>query len=348
MSAPRQPDPHAAARSVAQSPPAWQQAMAAAVTEPRQLLHLLDLPTTLIPGAERAHDLFRLRVPRGYVARMQPGDANDPLLRQVLPLDAEFTQPDGFTTDAVGDMAARAGTGLLHKYHGRALLVTTGACAVHCRYCFRRHFPYSAENASRGRWRAALEHIRTDASLHEIILSGGDPLSLGDDRLAELASELDAIPHLTRLRIHSRQPVVLPERVDDRLLAWLAGTRLAKIIVIHANHPNELDQATSAALRRLANAGATLLNQSVLLRGVNDNAQVLTKLSEKLFEAGVLPYYLHLLDRVQGAAHFEVPEQRARAIWQETAELLPGFLLPKLAREEAGGRSKLLLGMPTG
>lgn len=319
--------------------------MADAVTDPAELLQLLDLPQTLLPGAERARELFRLRVPRSYINGMQPGNPDDPLLRQVLPLDAEFDNPDGFSQDAVGDLDARAGTGLLHKYQGRALLVTTGACAIHCRYCFRRHFPYSAENAARGRWRDAIDHIRADDSLHEIILSGGDPLSLGDDKLAELVAELDTIPHLKRLRIHTRQPVVLPERIDERLTAWLSRTRLAPVIVIHANHPNELDAPTAAALQRLTDAGATLLNQAVLLKGVNDDPRVLVELGEKLFETGVLPYYLHLLDRVQGAAHFEVTEARARAIWQEAAELLPGFLLPKLAREEAGGGSKLLLGM---
>lgn len=319
--------------------------MAAAVTNPAELLRILELPQALLPGAERAKELFRLRVPRSYIERMQPGNPNDPLLRQVLPLDAEFDRPPGFTTDAVGDLAARAGDGLLHKYQGRALLVTTGACAVHCRYCFRRHFPYSTENAGRDRWRPAIDKIKADNSLREIILSGGDPLSLNDDRLAELATALDAIPHLRRLRIHSRQPVVLPERVDDQLLDWLSRTRLAAIIVIHANHPNELNKPTIAALKRLSDTGATLLNQSVLLRGVNDDANALAELSERLFDAGVLPYYLHLLDRVQGAAHFEVSEPRARAIWRATASKLPGFLLPKLAREDAGRPNKTLLGM---
>lgn len=341
----QQSKPYAESRSVAQSPAHWQQAMAQAVTDPAELLDLLALPQTLLPGAERARKLFRLRVPRSYIARMQPGEPDDPLLRQVLPLDAEFNQPAGFSSDAVGDLDARAETGLLHKYHGRALLVTTGACAVNCRYCFRRHFPYAEENAARGRWGAALEAIRADDSLEEIILSGGDPLSLTDAKLAQLVTELEAIDHVKRLRIHSRQPIVLPERVDDRLLDWLAKTRLQTVIVVHANHPHELDTATTSALQRLRQTGATLLNQSVLLQGVNDNTEALVQLSEQLFAASVLPYYLHLLDRVQGVAHFEVPEQRARTIWHDAAKQLPGFLLPRLAREEAGQGSKTMLGM---
>lgn len=339
--------PHAGARSVSQSPPVWQRASAQAITDPAELLRVLDLPSDLLPGAARAGDLFRLRVPRGYVARMRVGDPHDPLLRQILPLDAEYRDPAGFTEDAVGDLDARAGDGLLHKYHGRALLIATGACSVHCRYCFRRHFPYSDETASRGRWRAALDRIRSDESLREVIVSGGDPLSLSDNRLAELADALDAIPHLQRLRIHTRQPVVLPERVDDRLLAWLTRGRLRRIIVIHANHPNELDDATRATLKRLADAGLTVLNQAVLLRGVNDNAKVQVDLSERLFDARVMPYYLHLLDEVRGTAHFEVPETRAIAIWQAAARSLPGYLLPRLARERAGEASKTIIGMDT-
>jgi EF-P beta-lysylation protein EpmB len=281
-----------------------------------------------------------LRVPRGYAARMRKGDPNDPLLLQVLPQAREGDDVPGFGDDAVGDLARLKDGGVIHKYHGRALVIATGACAVHCRYCFRRHFPYSDALASREHWRGALRALAEDRSITEVILSGGDPLSLSDEKLARFAEGLEFLPHVQRLRIHTRQPVVLPERVDEALLAWLGRGRLRKVIVIHANHANELDDAVQQALARLAATGATLLNQSVLLRGVNDSADALLRLSERLFECGVLPYYLHMLDRVRGAAHFDVPEAEARALMRALAARLPGYLVPRLVREEAGAPSK--------
>jgi EF-P beta-lysylation protein EpmB len=272
---------------------------------------------------------------------MRRRDPRDPLLRQVLPLGAELEAVAGFRDDPVGDRPASLGTGLLRKYHGRVLLIATGACAVHCRYCFRRHFPYGEENASADGFAPALERIAADPGIREVILSGGDPLTLSDRRLGELVRRLAAMPHLVRLRIHTRLPVVLPERVDDRLLEWLAGTRLAKIVVVHANHANEIDRPVREALARLRRAGASLLNQSVLLRGVNDDAGALADLSEALFAEGVLPYYLHLLDRVRGAAHFEVPEPEARGTYEALRARLPGYLLPRLVRELPGAPAKL-------
>lgn len=332
------------ARSLSQTPTGWQKAQADAITDPAELLRLLELPETLLPAARRAAKLFGLRVPRGYAARMRRGNPADPLLRQVLPLDAECRDVPGFTTDAVGDRASLAGDGVLHKYRGRALLIATGACAVHCRYCFRRHFPYTEVNASRGNWQGAIERIAADTSLREIILSGGDPLSLSDRRLRELAAALDGVPHLRRLRIHTRQPVVLPERVDTGLVEWLGTGRLQRIVVIHANHPNELDSTVAAALNRLRESGASLLNQSVLLSGVNDDSEVLATLSERLFETGVMPYYLHLLDRTAGVAHFEVPSDRAYRLWRELAARLPGYLVPRLVRETPGEAGKTVIG----
>lgn len=332
------------AASLSQTPAAWQKAQRDAVTDPAELLRLLALPARLLPAARRAAGLFGLRVPRPYVARMRRGDPDDPLLRQVLPLAEECEEVPGFEPDAVGDRASLAGNGVLHKYHGRALLVATGACAVHCRYCFRRHFPYAEANAARGAWQGAVARIRADATLREIILSGGDPLSLSDRRLGELFAALDSIDHVRRLRIHTRQPVVLPARVDDSLLALLGRTSLRVVVVIHANHPNELDADVGNALSRLANAGATLLNQSVLLRGVNDDPAVLAELSERLFAMGVMPYYLHLLDRTAGTAHFEIPLERARDVWRDLATRVPGYLVPRLAREEPGESSKTLIG----
>jgi len=274
---------------------------------------------------------------------MRPGDPADPLLRQVLPLQLETQPHAGYSTDPVGDLQALAQPGLLHKYQGRALLLATAACAVHCRYCFRRHFPYSASEASPGGWQPALDHLAASPDIREVILSGGDPLSLSDQRLAALVHRLEQIPHLQRLRIHSRLPVVLPARVDEALTAWLGATRLQTIVVIHANHPNELDTEVATSMARLRATGVTLLNQSVLLRGVNDDCTTLVALSEQLFAAGVLPYYLHLLDKVQGAAHFDVSEREALALHQAMLVNLPGYLVPRLVREQAGAHYKIPL-----
>lgn len=320
--------------------PLWQAELARAVSSVAELLRLLDLPVSLMAGAAQAHTSFPLRVPRGYVARMRPGDAHDPLLRQVLPTGEEGLSAEGFTQDALAEHQAMPVDGLLHKYQGRALLVTTGACAVHCRYCFRRHFPYAEANPAQEEWRAALDYLAQDASISEVILSGGDPLSLPDARLAPLAGRLAAIPHLKYLRIHTRLPIVLPERVDDALLDWLTGTRLKPVMVVHANHAQELDGAVRAALMKLTQGGVALFNQSVLLKGVNDNAEILAALSQSLFDAGVTPYYLHLLDRVQGTAHFEVSETRALELIAEVRARLPGYLVPRLVREIAGAPAK--------
>jgi len=325
-------------------PPArWQQEMAQAIREPRELLEILALSGTALAGRITNTNAFPLRVPHSYVRRMRPGDPHDPLLRQVLPLQQEAQLSSTYSTDPVGDLQALAQPGLLHKYQGRALLIATAACAVHCRYCFRRHFPYNTSETSLRDWQPALDHLAASPSIREIILSGGDPLSLSDQRLAALVRRLEDIPHLQRLRIHSRLPVVLPTRVDEALSDWLGATRLRTIIVIHANHSHEIDAEVAAALARLQATGATLLNQSVLLRGVNDDSTMLTELSEQLFAAGVLPYYLHLLDKVQGAAHFDVSEQQALELQQAMLRQLPGYLVPRLVREQAGAQYKIPL-----
>ena len=298
------------------------------------------LGTEWLPAARAAARLFPLRVPRGFVARMRRGDPHDPLLRQVLPLAEECLTAPGFAADPVGDAAAMTVPGVLHKYRGRVLLTATGACAVHCRYCFRRHFPYADANPAADRWQAALGYIAGDTSISEVILSGGDPLTLSDRRLGELTDALAAIPHVQRLRIHTRLPIVLPERVDDGLLGWLADLRQPCVVVVHVNHANELDATVKAALTRLKDAGVSLLNQSVLLRGVNDSGAALADLSETLFAAGVLPYYLHLLDKVQGAAHFDVSEATAKGIVTDIQRHLPGYLVPRLVREQPGLRQK--------
>jgi len=318
----------------------WQHAWREAVRDPRELLAMLGLNAAALRISDQAAQQFPLRVPRGFITRMRYGDPCDPLLRQVLPLDAELMQVEGYGLDAVGDAAANIGQGVLHKYHGRALLIATGSCAIHCRYCFRRHFPYSEETAAANGWQAAIETIRQDESLTEIILSGGDPLSLSTPKLAELTTALRRIPHIKRLRLHTRLPVVLPERIDAEFLDWLDGLPWAKVIVIHANHANEFDDDVDAALSALRETGAHLLNQAVLLRGVNDDAKTLQQLCERGFEAGVLPYYLHQLDRVNGAAHFEVSDHDARALHAELMAILPGYLVPRLVREVAGDISK--------
>jgi EF-P beta-lysylation protein EpmB len=320
--------------------PRWQQALAEAIHDPVELLNLLELPQDSLSLSRDAARQFPLRVPRGYVARMRKGDPSDPLLRQILPLHAEELDVAGFHRDPVGDLDAMAVPGVLHKYHGRVLLITTGACGIHCRYCFRRHFPYGDANPAPGSWRQALDYIAADPTITEVILSGGDPLALPDPRLAELVQQLGAIPHIKRLRIHSRLPIVLPERIDSALLAWLDSSRLQKVMVVHANHPNEIGDDTVRAVRDLQDCGTTVFNQAVLLRDINDSADILATLSETLFAAGVLPYYLHLLDKVQGAAHFDVPAGHAANLIDILQKRLPGYLVPRLVRETAGAPAK--------
>jgi EF-P beta-lysylation protein EpmB len=326
----------------------WQTDMAEAVRDPRELLASLDLGPEWLEPARRAASTFPLRVPRAFLARIKKGDPADPLLRQVLPLGEELKDIPGYVRDPVGDMPSVAAKGLLHKYQGRVLLITTGACGVHCRYCFRRHFPYSEENARTGEWQEALDYLKGDASINEVILSGGDPLALSDERLAGLVRSLEDIPHIRRLRLHTRQPVVLPSRVDDALLGWLKACRLQKVVVLHTNHAQEMDPAVTEACAKLRDAGATLLNQTVLLRGVNDSADALSELSEALFAAQVLPYYLNLLDPVAGAAHFDVPEAEALALMAGLRARLPGYLVPRLVREVPGAPSKMPVGAGSG
>ncbi|WP_312684694.1 EF-P beta-lysylation protein EpmB [Stenotrophomonas chelatiphaga] len=318
----------------------WQQLWRQAIRDPGELLARLGLEPAALGVSEAALQQFAQRVPEGFVARMRHGDPHDPLLRQVLPIDAEMRQVPGFSLDAVGDGAAKKATGVIQKYRGRALLVTTGSCAINCRYCFRRHFDYGTENAAKGGWQEAVRAIAEDPGIDEVILSGGDPLSLATHKLVELTDALRAIPHLRRLRIHSRLPVVLPERVDDELVAWLGSLPWPLAFVIHANHANEFDASVDAALARLRAAGAQLLNQAVLLRGVNDSEDALAALSERSFAAGVMPYYLYQLDRVEGVTHFEVDDATAKALIAALTARLSGYLVPKLVRELPGDPSK--------
>ena len=320
----------------------WQSQLRSVISSAGELLEQLGLQPEDVGYSAAACADFALKVPQAFVRRMRPGDPRDPLLLQVLARSQELTETAGYGPDPLGEIgAANPVRGIIHKYHGRVLLIVSGGCAINCRYCFRRHFPYTENQNSRREWREALDYIRRDKDISEVILSGGDPLLASDDHLGELVTQIDAIGHVRRLRIHTRLPVVIPDRVTTGLVEAITGRNLQTVAVIHSNHANEIDTAVDAALARLSGSGITLLNQSVLLAGVNDDAAALTALSERLFAAGVLPYYLHLLDRVQGAAHFDVPEARARELLAGITATLPGYLVPKLVREVAGAPFKV-------
>lgn len=328
-------------RATLNQPKTWQSAMKSAIRNAGELCRELGLPTEM--ASKFAEASFPVFAPRGYVAKMIPGDPVDPLLLQVLPQSDETATINGFVEDAVGDVAASRAPGLIHKYNGRVLLIATGTCAIHCRYCFRRHFPYDTVPRTLEAWRPAIEQIAGDDSIDEVILSGGDPLTLVDSLLEQLANELERIPHLKRLRIHTRLPIVIPERVTDELLAWLTGSRLAPIVVVHANHAREVEGDVAIALSKLLLAGIPVLNQAVLLRGVNDHIESLVDLSRALVNLRVMPYYLHQLDRVAGAAHFEVPIQRGLELMEQLRSHLPGYAVPRYVQEVAGELSKRIL-----
>ncbi len=318
----------------------WQKVLSSGFASSAELLDFLNIPQHLA-GIE-SEKQFKTRVPRGFAARMQPGDPLDPLLLQVLAQAVELDLAPGFSHDPLGELSVIQVPGLLHKYPGRVLLTISGVCAVNCRYCFRRHFPYQENNPGRKGWNAALDYIADDISVREVILSGGDPLIASDNTLIEILDRLALISHVKTVRFHTRIPVVLPERIDASFLDAIQRCELQKVMVIHSNHAQELDESVEAACRDLAAAGLVLLNQSVLLKGVNDQADVLAALSERLFACGVLPYYLHLLDPVNGVSHFNLPNEQALEIFNELQNLLPGYLVPRLVREHAGRKHKTL------
>ncbi len=321
----------------------WQTELRHLITDPAELLRLLELPEQLLEGALNAERQFSLRVPRPYLSRIRKADPDDPLLKQILPLQQELMEVPGFGPDPLAEAAANKSSGVIHKYKDRVLLVLSGACAINCRYCFRRHFPYGDNQLGRDAWQEALEYIRQHPLVSEIIFSGGDPLATPDARLTRMLADLEQIPHLKRLRIHSRLPVVIPQRVTRELIETLGNSRLSSTLVLHINHPQEVDEAVRVALRPLRQAGVTLLNQAVLLKGVNDNLSVQKSLSESLFSEGILPYYLFVLDAVAGAAHFDVDDDTARRLVGRLQAELPGYLVPRLAREIPGRPSKTLL-----
>lgn len=319
----------------------WQQLLSDSVTSPEELLRRLDLPASRwLSGARQGHGLFPIRVPEPFLARMEKGNPDDPLLRQVLPLIDETSASTGFVSDPLQESEAVAAPGLIRKYRSRALLMVTGQCAVNCRYCFRRHFPYDQQRMGHKDRQHVVDTLAASPEINEVIFSGGDPLAVSDRLLAQWVALISGISHIRRLRIHTRLPVVIPQRVCDELVKWLSTTPLQVVIVLHINHPAEIDTPTRQALGDLKAAGATLLNQSVILRGVNDRVSVLEDLSESLFDAGVLPYYLHAFDPVAGAHHYDVPDQEAKQLVQALLARLPGFLVPKLVREEPGKDSK--------
>lgn len=322
----------------------WRRSLADAVRDPVELLRRLELASFGSRlSANGGSGNFPLLVPESFLRRMKLGDIDDPLLRQVLPFAEEDADVPGFTIDALDEATYRRAPGLLQKYEGRALLVLTGACAIHCRYCFRRHYPYSQEPKRLDDWEPAFAAIEQDESIREVLLSGGDPLMLIDERLGEVVRRLDTIRHLRRLRIHTRLPIVLPNRVTLKLIDLLTSTRLTSVVVVHANHPAELVADCALALRQLAQSGLMVLNQSVLLRGINDSVETLIELSERLIELGIRPYYLHQLDHVAGAAHFEVPEQIGLRLVGELRKRLPGYAMPQYVRETPGAPFKLPL-----
>ncbi|MBU2874897.1 EF-P beta-lysylation protein EpmB [Marinobacter salexigens] len=319
----------------------WQQLLSDSITSPQELLARLDLPAEKwLAGAEAGHRLFQIRVPEPFLARMEKGNPADPLLRQVLPLHAEVNTAEGFVVDPLQEDDAIQTTGLIRKYRSRALLMVTGQCAINCRYCFRRHFPYDEQRLSPVDRQRVLDTLLASPEINEVIFSGGDPLAVNDQLLSQWTSAISSIPHIRRIRLHTRLPVVIPQRVSDSLLKWISSARVQVVMVLHINHSAEIDKTTRRALSYLRAAGVTLLNQSVILRGVNDDAEVLESLSEALFEAGVLPYYLHAFDPVAGAHHFDVSDEEARLLVQDLLSRLPGFLVPKLVREVPGKPSK--------
>jgi len=317
----------------------WQKELAGSFTDPAKLLQHLGLDEEKYAQHIKARRLFPMRVPRHFADLMEKGNPNDPLFLQVMPLSDEFLTSPGYSEDPLEEHDT-AGKGILHKYDSRVLLMVRTGCAVNCRYCFRRHFPYADNAVSKHQWKEVLQYILAHDNINEVIFSGGDPLMAKDEHLAWLANEIASINHVKRLRIHTRLPVVLPERINNAFVNWFTALPIQKVLVLHANHANEMSEALKSRLITLREKGVTLLNQSVLLKGVNDSGEAISDLSEALFEASVLPYYLHVLDKVQGASHFYVSDDEGRHIMEEAIKRLPGFLVPKLVREIGGQPGK--------
>ncbi|MGL5108725.1 MAG: EF-P beta-lysylation protein EpmB [Vibrio ordalii] len=331
--------PHIITRKLDSVEQNWLQQLTNAISNPADLLQQLEIDPAFWQNGFAARKLFAQRVPQSFVDRMEKGNPYDPLLRQVLPLNEEFEWHDGYSNDPL-DEQNNAIPGLLHKYRNRVLMIVKGGCAINCRYCFRRHFPYQENKGSKPVWQQSVDYIAAHPELNEVILSGGDPLMAKDEELRWLIDAISSVPHIKRLRIHSRLPVVIPARITDTLCELLRETRLQVILVTHINHANEINLEFKQQMSRLRAINVTLLNQGVLLKGVNDSVDAQVALSETLFDAGILPYYLHVLDKVQGAAHFFVNDQQAKKIMTGVIEQVSGYLVPKLTREIGGRASK--------
>ncbi|MFQ3190753.1 MAG: EF-P beta-lysylation protein EpmB [Paraglaciecola sp.] len=317
----------------------WQKELAMSFSDPVLLLKYLELPLENFTNDIKARKLFPMRVPRPFAAKMKKSDPLDPLFMQVFTSRKEFDSAPGFSNDPLQEQNNKQ-SGILHKYHNRLLLLVRGGCAVNCRYCFRRHFPYSDNHLNKQQWQQALAYISANPQLDEVIYSGGDPLMAKDDFLAWLTTQIEVIPHIKRLRIHTRLPVVIPSRITKELIAWFSQSRLKPVMVLHVNHANEIDDALAVSMQKLKSAGVTLLNQAVLLKGINDTADKQIALNEGLFNIGVMPYYLHVLDKVQGAGHFDFPDSNAKELMRELIRRQPGYLVPKLVREIGGQPGK--------
>lgn len=330
--------------------PAWRQIVAQAVTDPDELCRLLDLPSDLADRMQAASRDFRLLLPRTMLGRIRRGDPHDPVLRQFLPMVEELSSEEGFSADPLQEASACPIPGVVEKYQGRSLIVLTAGCPVHCRYCFRRHFTpptlscLSADAAAEAPLGELVDHLQRDGETREVILSGGEPLLVDDEPLLRLLAQLaERCPEVKRVRIHTRMPIVIPQRVTGALCRLLRSTRLTPLVVLHVNHPAEIDAPVRSAFARLNDAGIPLLSQSVLLRGVNDSVEVLAELLERLVDGRVIPYYLHQLDRVSGAAHFEVPESEGRRLVAELRRRLPGYAVPRYVRDVPGAAHKEVL-----
>jgi len=287
-----------------------------------------------------SEDLFKLHIPSYFKELVDFNDPNDPLLLQVLPSKSEHTNGIDFSKDPVGDLNARKAKGVIHKYHGRVLLISSGTCAINCRYCFRRSFPYTQNNASANNWKDSIDYISKNKDINEVILSGGDPLMLSTKVLEKLTNQLKNIRAIKTLRIHTRIPLVSPSRITDNLLNWLYDLPFKKVMVLHCNHPKELTDIHKQTFESIKNTNTLLLNQSVLLNNINDDFKILCELSHKLFDFGVLPYYLNQLDKVNGTKHFQVNHAKAISIHKKLLEYLPGYLVPKLVEEIPGKKNK--------
>jgi EF-P beta-lysylation protein EpmB len=321
----------------------WKAELSHCVSSIDDLLNQLGLNANNLSATEQAAIDFPIKVPQPFVQLMEYGNPNDPLLKQVLPISSELAIDSNFSIDPVDESNYNPVPGIVHKYHNRVLMIISPNCAINCRYCFRRHFPYDENRQSKQQWLEALDYLKTKPEINEVIYSGGDPLAANDNFLRWLTAEIESISHIKRLRIHSRLPVVIPARIDEPLINWLGHTRLKPTFVLHINHANEISTELSQGVDRLKQAGISVLNQSVLLKGINDSSDQLIALSEKLFDAGIMPYYLHMLDPVQGASHFDVSKKHAVEIFHQIQSELPGFLTPKLVQERAGETSKTLI-----